>query len=271
MQKADLHLHTIYSDGNLTPEQLVQEAIKAKLSCIAITDHDCVLGIKLAQEAASSALEVIPAIELTAELNSTEIHLLGYFIDQTNEEFKVQLDRLDKIRIQRIYDMTEKLNQSGVDIKAEEVFNKSQYGCVGRLHIAQVLLEKGHVSNIYEAFNRYIGDKSPCYVGKFSLDPKQAIELIIRAKGIPVLAHPYALRNDSLVISFIEQGLKGLEVYYPEHSQIVVFKYLAMAKKYGLLVTGGSDFHGDVKPQIHVGQVSVSYKLVEKLKKERFG
>ena len=271
MQRADLHLHTVYSDGNLLPEQLVQEAIKAKLSCIAITDHDCVLAIKLAQEAAGTNLEVIPAIELTAELDTTEIHLLGYFIDLENEDLRVELEKLHKIRIQRIYDMTERLQKVGVEIAAEEVFNKSKYGCVGRLHIAQVLLEKKYVSNIYEAFNRYIGDKSPCYVGKFSLQPKQAIDLIKKAKGIPILAHPYALRNDSSILTFVEQGVRGLEVYYPEHSPLKVLKYLTIAKKYGLLVTGGSDFHGEVKPNICVGQVSISYKFVEQLKKERFG
>jgi len=271
MQRADLHLHTIFSDGDFTPEQLVQEAVKAQLSCIAVTDHDCILGIKPAQEVAPDSLEVIPAIELTAEQNSLEIHILGYFIDVNNDELNTELDRLHKVRIQRIYDMTEKLNKIAIDVSAEDVFKISQHGCVGRLHIAQVLLEKGHVSNIYEAFNRYIGDKAPCYVSKFSLNPKEAIDLIIRAKGIPVLAHPYVLRNDSLIVSFIEQGIKGLEVYYPEHSQLIIHKYLAIARKFGLLVTGGSDFHGDIKPRISVGHVKVPYKLVEKLKKERYG
>ena len=271
MQRADLHLHTIYSDGDFTPEQLVQEAIKANLSCIAVTDHDCILGVKPAREAAGESLEVIPAIELTAEQDSSEIHILGYFVDENSEELNLELEKLRKVRIQRIYDMTEKLNKIAIDVSAEDVFKKSKYGCVGRLHIAQVLLEKGHVSNMYEAFNRYIGDKAPCYVGKFSLNPKEAIDLIIRAKGIPVLAHPYVLRNDSLIASFIECGIKGLEIYYPEHSQLVVHKYLAIAKKFGLCVTGGSDFHGDVKPHIKVGQISIPYKFVERLKKERYG
>jgi predicted metal-dependent phosphoesterase TrpH len=253
---ADLHLHTIFSDGTFSPEQLVEQSNIAGLCCIAVTDHDCISGIKPTKQAAGDSLEVIPGIELTAELDSNEIHILGYFIDGESAVFKAELDKIIEIRIKRVYEILDKLKALNVDLQPQDVFGIAGQGSVGRLHIARAMVNKGIISNIYEAFSKYIGNKGPAYVGKFSLTPQAAIKLILEARGVPVLAHP---------------GLKGLEVYYPEYSEIVTDYYLQVAAKYDLLVTGGSDCHGDAKPDVKVGKVSIPYELVEKIKEQRDG
>ena len=269
MKLADLHLHTYFSDGTFSPEQLVKEAKKKGLFCISVTDHDNVSGIKPVREIAADSLEIISGIELSAEFNSKEIHILGYFIDLNSSILNEEIKKIDLIRRKRVYEILDKLRNLGVDLDPQDVFNIAGQGSVGRLHIARAMLAKGKISNIYEAFHRYIGDKSPAYVCKFSLTPEQAIKLIKEAKGVPVLAHPHALNCDELIPSFIKAGLRGLEVYYPEHSEVVIRYYLQMADKYGLLVTGGSDCHGTAKPNVTVGSVSIPYQLVEKLKEAR--
>ncbi|MFC1645724.1 PHP domain-containing protein [Candidatus Omnitrophota bacterium] len=266
---ADLHLHTYFSDGTFSPKQLVEQAKLSGLSCIAVTDHDSVSGIKPVEEAADESLEVIPGIELTSEINSNEIHILGYFIDPNYSTLIAELDKINSIRRKRVYGIVEKLKGLGVDLDPQDVFSIAGQGSVSRLHIARAMLNKGAIFNIYEAFSRYIGNKGPAYVGKFSLTPQDAIKLILEAKGVPVLAHPYNMNCDELIPSFVKAGLRGLEAYYPEYSETVVRYYLQVAKKHGLLVTGGSDCHGDAKPDVKVGKVSVPYELVEKIKKER--
>lgn len=266
MKLADLHLHTYFSDGTFSPAQLVEAAKKAGLFCIAVTDHDTVAGIGPAREAAADSLEVVAGIELTSEINSNEIHILGYFIEQNSSRLKSELDKIYGIRRNRAYDILEKLKKMGVDLDPQEVFDISGQGTVSRLHIARAMLAKGIISNIYEAFSKYIGNKGPAYVGKFSLTPQDAIKLILEIKGIPVLAHPYNSGCDELITGFVKAGLKGLEVYYPEYPDSVVNYYSQLANKHGLLMTGGSDCHGTAKPDVNVGKVSIPYELVEKLK-----
>ena len=268
---ADLHLHTNFSDGTFSPAQLVEEAKKAGLSCIAVTDHDCVLGIQPALDSAGDSLEVIPGIELTAEINSSEMHILGYFIDQNSPPLLTELDKINEIRKNRIYEILDKLKGLGIDLDPQDVFSIAGKGSVGRLHIARAMFNKGAITNIYEAFSRYIGNKGPAYVGKFSLSPKEAIKLILEAKGVPVLAHPNNYNCDEFIPSFVRVGLKGLEVYYPEYSDTITRHYLQIAEKYGLLVTGGSDCHGDAKQEVKVGKISIPYGLVEKIKEQRIG
>ncbi|MCM8780018.1 MAG: PHP domain-containing protein [Candidatus Omnitrophica bacterium] len=270
MKFADLHLHTNFSDGTYSPQELVRRAAEAGIDCIAVVDHDSVDGIKPAQEAARSKnIEVIPGIELSCEHNNSEVHILGYFIDYADVKLTDNLAFIRKIREARIYEMVEKLKASKVDIKAEDIFALSATKNVGRMHVAQALINKGYVSSAGEAFYKYIGDNSPAYVCGFKLKPKEAIELIASAKGIPVLAHPYTLGNDELIVEFIEYGLRGLEVYYPEHTNSKTIFYENMARQYGLLATGGSDCHGRAKPEISIGAVKIPYVLVEKLKEEK--
>ena len=271
MKLADLHLHTNFSDGTFTPEELVKEAINAGLSTIAITDHDTINGILPAKIAAGDILEVIPAVEMSAELDSKEFHILGYFVDLDSAVLNVQLKKMYEVRIERVYSILEKLRGLNINMEPEEVFGIAGQGTVSRLHIARALLAKGAVSNIYEAFARFIGNDGPAYVGKFSVSPLETISLIKEAGGIPVLAHPYTYNRDELIPSLIKSGLRGIEAYYPEYPKSVVQFYLKVAEKYGLLVTGGSDCHGIGKPDIKVGCVKMPYELVERLKQEKYG
>lgn len=271
MKLADLHLHTNFSDSTFSPQQLVDEAKKAGLYCIAVTDHDVTSAIAPVKEIASDSLEVIPGIELSAEIDSKEIHVLGYFIDPGCERLQEEIRKINLIRKKRVHEILDKLRNLGVDLEPDDVFSIAGEGSISRLHIARAMLSKGKISNIYEAFSRYIGNKGPAYVGKFSLTPQDAIKLIKEAKGIAVLAHPQVSNCDELLPTFVKAGLRGLEAYYPEHSEAVVKYYLQVADKYGLLVTGGSDCHGEAKSGVTVGKVSIPYELVEKLKKERYG
>jgi hypothetical protein len=267
---ADLHLHTSSSDGTFTPDELVSKALRAGLSCIAVTDHDTVevLGqaISLGEDC---GLEVLPGIELSAEYNSQEVHILGYLIDYKSPALLKQLEILKENRIKRIYRIVEKLNGLGVDLKAQDVFDISAGATPGRLHVARALVKGGFIKSIFEAFNKYIGDKGPAYVLGFRFSPSDAIKFIKDVGGISVLAHPYILHNDELILEFIRLGLRGMEVYYPEHSQGETNFYLNLAKEHNLLITGGSDCHGKAKPEVRIGSVKIPYALVEKLKEAK--
>jgi len=270
MKFADLHLHTKFSDGTYSPEELILESKKAKLSAIAVVDHDTVSGVEPAIKIAKTKdIEVLPGIELSAEYEGREIHMLGYLIDYNNSALLEKLKTLKNNRVERVYKITDKLKDMGIDLKPGSVFDISGIGIVGRLHIARALVLEGKVGSIFEAFQKYIGDKCPAYVLGFKLQPDEAIRLIKDAGGIPVLAHPYTLNNDDLIFKFIDYGLMGLEAYYPEHSQGMINFYLSLAKKHNLLVTGGSDCHGNAKTEIRIGSLKISYKLVERLKEAK--
>jgi hypothetical protein len=267
MKYADLHVHTSCSDGTYTPAQLVKEGIKRGLSALAIVDHDTTeaLAEALAQ-AQGESLEIIPGIELTAQHENQEIHILGYFLDYQNKELLEKLKLVQLNRIERVYKIIENLGELGLKLNPDTVFNISGSGTVGRMHIARALVKDGLVGSTAEAFRKYIGDKSPAYVLGFRISVPEAIKLIHAAGGVTVLAHPYMLHNDALIAEFIDYGLEGIEVYYPEHSQAMVNFYLDLAKKFNLLVTGGTDFHGSAKPQIKLGMIKIPLELVEKLR-----
>lgn len=271
MKYADLHIHTHFSDSTFSPEEVVKLAHKNHLSAISITDHDTVEAIDSAQEIAKEfAIEVIPGIELTAEIDKKEVHLLGYFIDYHDEKFLSKLRELRWVRVKRIYEMVDKLNQQGIKkMDADEVICQAGRAAVGRVHLAMVMKKLRIVSSIPEAFRKYIGDNCPAYVSKFRLSPKEAIKFILQTKGIPVLAHPYNLGKDELIPDFVNYGLMGLEVYYPEFTQATTSHYKNICKKYNLLTTGGSDDHGHAKDKILMGRIKISYELVERLKKAK--
>jgi len=270
MRYADLHVHTSESDGTFTPKQLVKEALSRGLSAIAIVDHDTVGGIPEARAAAREEdLEVIAGIELTAQHDNQEIHILGYFLDCQNKALLEKLKLVQLNRIERVHKIINNLEQEGVKLNPQAVFDISGKGTVGRMHIARALLKEGWVTTTAEAFRKYIGDKSPAYVLGFNLSPQEAINLIKGSGGVAVLAHPYMLHNDELITQLAGYGLQGIEVYYPEHSQSMVNFYLDLAKKLNLLVTGGSDFHGSVKPDIKLGAIKIPIELVEKLRQNK--
>jgi len=272
MKFADLHLHTLFSDGTYTLEELVASALKKRLSAIAVVDHDTVAGVGPAIKAAQeSDLEVLSGIELSAEYNEQEVHILGYLIDYQKKPLLEKLESLKSNRVERVHKMLAKLNNLGINLKAESVFALAANGTVGRLHVARALVKEGFAGSLFEVFQKYIGDNGPAYVCGFRFSPQEAIKFIKDSGGIPVLAHPYILKNDELIPEFVKLGLMGLEVYYPEHSQGMVNFYLELAKKYNLLVTGGSDCHGKAKPDVRIGSIKIPYELVEKLKEAKEG
>jgi len=274
--KADLHIHTNYSDGTFSPEKVVQTALSKDLSAIAITDHDTVSGNEEAIiEGKRQRLEVIPAIELSISHNSGEMHLLGYFIDYKSKELNEKLYKLREHRKQRNPKIIEKLKQLGIEVDLQQIRKNANNGNVGRPHIAAAMLEKGYVSTIKEAFDLYLKKGGPAYVPKESLSPEEGIRLIETFGGVPVLAHPYTLglsneELNKLVSRLKEIGLKGIEVYYLSHRNNNKF-YEKLADIHGLCKTGGSDFHGFDRPDIEIGtglgSSRLSYSLVEEMKK----
>jgi predicted metal-dependent phosphoesterase TrpH len=267
MRFADLHVHTIHSDGTYTPEQLVKEGLSRGISALGIVDHDTTEGLSEAlAKAQGTDLEIIPGVELTAQYENQEIHILGYFLDYRNKELLEKLKLMRQNRIERVYKIVDNLKELGLQLNPEVVFAISGKATVGRMHIARALVKEGLVGSTAEAFRKYIGDKSPAYVLGFRLSVLEAIKLIQHAGGVAVLAHPYMLHDDELIAEFAGYGLDGIEVYYPEHSQAMVNFYLDLAKKLNLLVTGGTDFHGSAKPDIKLGMIKIPLELVEKLR-----
>lgn len=270
MKFADLHLHTVFSDGTYTPQELISQSARSGLSAIAVVDHDNVDGIEPALKIAKiKDIEVLAGIELSAEYDGLEVHILGYLIDYKRKELIDRLGFLQKNRIERIYKIVDKLRNMGVALEAESVFDIARGGTVGRLHVARAMVSAGLIGSIAEAFRKYIGDKCPAYICNFRFSPIEAIKLIQEVNGIPVLAHPYTLNRDDLIPKFVDCGLMGLEVYYSEHTKGMINFYLDLAKKYNLLVTGGSDCHGNAKPEVKIGSVKIPYELVEKLKEAK--
>lgn len=265
----DLHIHTQYSDGTLAPEEVVDVAHKRGLSAISITDHDCIDGIAPSEERAKRyGMEIIPGVELTAEEDRLEIHVLGYFLDWKTEWFVKKLVQIREARVKRIYEMTSKLKDMGIEVDPQKVFALSGPGAVGRLHLATVLYNEGITSSIGDAFKKYIGEKAPCYARKFKLTPRDAIEMILKLGGVPVLAHPHVLGRDDLIPEMARNGLRGIEVYHTEHLYNATLHYEDVAFEHSLLATGGSDCHGTVKGDILIGKIKVPYSTVDNLKRE---
>ncbi len=264
----DLHVHTQYSDSTLAPEEAVDLAHQKGLSAIAITDHDCIDGIAPSVERAKKYdMEVIPGVELTAEEGNLELHILGYFIDWKTGWFDGKLKEIRVARVNRIYEMAAKLKNAGIDIDPEKVFALSGPGAVGRLHLATVLYNEGFTSSVGEAFRKYIGNNAPCCVKKFKLTPEEAIDMILKLGGVPVLAHPHVLGRDDLIPDLIKKGLRGIEVYRIEHLNVTLH-YEDIAFEHGLLISGGSDCHGMGKGDVLIGRIKLPYKMLENLRKE---
>lgn len=244
---ADLHMHTTASDGRLSPSDIIEQAIQAKLSYIAITDHDTVDGLlqlsKIPQSVPTN-LVLIPGIELSTDLADNEVHILGYYIDIFNTELRQQLDLLTVHRHERAKEIIIKLNQLGYAITYARVLELAgQVTSIGRPHIGKALVEKAYFSTISDVFTTLLNKNGPAYVPHYKLTPKQVIELIKRAGGIPILAHPGLIGDDTIVLDIIAAGIMGLEVYHPKHDEKQIQKYLTIANQHQLAITGGSDFH----------------------------
>ncbi|MDP2653963.1 MAG: PHP domain-containing protein [Candidatus Omnitrophota bacterium] len=263
-----MHIHTHFSDGTSSPREVVEEAVQARLGCIAITDHDTVDGIVPAREAAASfGLEVLAGIELSSEDAGKDVHILGYLFDLAHEGFQRAVEQFQQARTDRIHRMIEKLKTVGVDnITFEDVAALAQSRALGRLHLATVLKAKGHINDVRQAFPRYIGEGAPAYEPKFKITPEGAIDLIHQAGGIAVMAHPMVTNKDEIIPRLVEAGLDGLEVYYPNTSGTVIQFYEGIAQKHGLLRTGGSDAHGKAKRNTWIAKTMIPYDLVDRMK-----
>lgn len=268
MGQVDLHVHTNASDGYYAPRQVVEMALQLGMRALAIADHDSTDGVAEAQEAADSTpLEIVPAVEINAEFARTELHILGYYIDCQSPWLQDMLQRLRDGRLSRAQQMVKRLARIGLPLSWERVAAIAGEGsAIGRPHVAQAMLERGYVSSVQEAFFRYIGRGGPAYVERFKLSPVEAVRLVHKVGGIPVLAHPLGIMD--VVPELLPAGLAGLEAYYSGYSEEETRLVLAQAAKYRLLITGGSDFHGGgIMPETQLGSVNVPLSVVGELKR----
>lgn len=263
---ADLHLHSSYSDGTFSPQEVVARAAAQDLSPIALTDHDTVAGIPEALQAGTELkVEVIPGIELSAHELEQEFHLLGYFIRWEDPSLTRTLEGLEARRRSRLEEIVRRLEQLGVHLKLDEVLRIAGQGTVGRLHVARALLMRRVVGSVEEAFDRFLGQGRPAYVRQAPFSLSQAITVIREAEGIAVLAHPGRSGLDTLT-RLIDAGLQGIEVFHPSHSTEEVYLLTRAASEHGLLITGGSDCHGRAQGEPRLGQIRLPMTYVERLR-----
>jgi predicted metal-dependent phosphoesterase TrpH len=273
----DLHTHTTYSDGSATPEELITRAASKGASAVAVTDHDTVSGLPRARAiAARAGVELINGIEISAEYAPGTMHILGYYIDDESEELRLRLAELKQARDDRNPEIARRLQAMGFGISYEEVAGLAGNEMVGRPHFARLMVERGYARDMQDAFDRFLAKGAAAYVEKKRLSPRAAIALIHDAGGAAVLAHPYQLKlpaiedADRLVGTLAEMGLDGIEAVYSRHSEEQRELYARMAARWGLLVTGGSDYHGTYKPDIDIvkglGDLAVPYELLGELK-----
>jgi 3',5'-nucleoside bisphosphate phosphatase len=265
---ADLHLHTYFSDGNFTPEELAALGKTHGLAAMALTDHDTVEGsARMAAACRKEGIEFITGTELTAEQDGIELHLLGYAVDVENEKLLTETARFQAVRQERIREMAAKLNELGVPLQAEAVFAIANCRSPGRPHVARALVQAALCKNLDEAFERFLKKGRPAWVPKCKISAGEGIRLIQQAGGVAVIAHPGLNKTDDLIPKMVEQGLDGIECFHTKHSAAVSKHYLRLAEEFGLLVTGGSDCHGTNKGrQPLIGSVKLPYHYVEKLK-----
>lgn len=264
---ADLHLHTYFSDGTYSPEELAQQAQRQGLRAVALTDHDTVEGCAPTGSACAAAgIEFIPGTELTAEQDGHEIHILGYGIDLQDAKFLHEIGKFQAVRQNRIREMVQRLNQMNVPLEADAVFALANCRAPGRPHVARALVQAGLVGSLDEAFERFLKKNRPAWVPKFKMSAANATELIHQSGGVAVMAHPGLNRSDEVIPAMVEAGLDGIECFHTKHSQSTSEHYVQIAERFHLLITGGSDCHGSSKGRPVIGSVRLAYEHVEKLK-----
>lgn len=268
MSRIDLHIHSAASDGRFSPAEIVAKCVAAGLTVIAITDHDTVDAVAPALEAAGAfpRLKLIPGVEISTDVPRGEVHVLGYFVDHADQRLLAALEKMRDSRWERARQMVATLASLGCQIDWERVLEISGGGAVGRPHVAQALLERGYVESFKEAFIRYIGRDGPAYVERDKITPDEAVELILQSRGLPVLAHPLTIPDPERMVDRLkEAGLIGIEAYYAGYSQEDVRFLVSLADRYGLITTGGTDYHGLDAAETALGDVDVPIESVERL------
>lgn len=275
----DLHVHSNASDGTFTPTELMYEAKSANLSAIALTDHDTTDGIPEAMEAAKElGIELIPGVELSTEFEGKEIHVLGLYIDTGHPALQKRMADFRDSRDNRNVYMLEKLRAEGFDITQEALESAYPDAVITRAHIARFLFDKGYIPDIKTAFELYIGEGCRCYVPRPKVTPMDAVDYIIEAGGVPILAHPVVYKMEKadllrMIRLMKDHGLVGMEAIYSENTAGEEQEYKALARSEGLLITGGSDFHGTNKPHLKLGvgrgNLYIPYALLDAIKQAR--
>jgi len=269
VSKIDLHLHSTASDGRFSPEEIVRKSAEQGLTVIALADHDNVDGVAPALAAARAlpGLKVIPGVEISTYVPRGEVHILGYFIDYTSEELRVRLERMCNSRRDRAQRMIAKLGDLGIHIEWERVQEIAGTGSIGRPHIAQAMLAKGYVDSVSQAFAKYLGRDGLAYVEGVKMIPVEVVGLILRANGLPVLAHPLTVDNLETVVTELKAaGLVGIEAYYKEYTAEEVAGLVGLADRNHLITTGGSDYHGlEVDTETMIGGAEVPIEAAERL------
>ncbi|MBU0694058.1 MAG: PHP domain-containing protein [Candidatus Omnitrophica bacterium] len=269
-KRCDLHIHSIFSDSDTDIEGIFKAAKAKGLTCLAITDHDTVRGIETAKIYSKIYnIELVEAIELSAQEQAVEFHILGYFIDSEDKKLTEDLIEVEKLRRERFLIMVEKLNSLGIKIEKEEILSKVKGAIPTRLHLGMYLVEKKIVGFLWEAFKKYLSPGKPAYAAHFKYSVKEAIHLIKDCQGLAFLAHPQPFCTQPRIEEFISYGLDGLEVVYPRFSRAKISLYEGVADKAGLLKSGGSDAHGSYKEFTEIGGVTIPYLWVEEMKRYR--
>ena len=266
---ADLHLHTTFSDGTYSPEELVGHAQRQGLDALALTDHDTVEGCARTAVACKQAgIEFIPGTELTAEVDDRELHLLGYFIDTAHPPLLVAMAKFQAVRQNRIREIVARINELGIPLDAGAVFALANCRSPGRPHVGRALVQGGFCANMDEAFERFLKKNRPAWVPKFKISASNAIALIHQASGLAVMAHPGLNNSDEIIPELVAAGLDGIECFHTKHTPAISKRYVQLARQHHLLVTGGSDCHGMNKGKPLIGTVKLPYENVQLLKKK---
>jgi len=264
---ADLHVHTLCSDGLRTPTQAVEEARDAGLQALGLTDHDTVDGLTEANEVgARLGIEIITGTELSAHIKEREVHILGYCFDWQDSDLIATLNQVHQHRYERGIAIVERLNDLNIDVTIEEVLNQAKGSPLGRPHIAAAMVKRGLVRSKDEAFNRYIGDRGPAFSPKPYTAAADVIDLIHRARGVAILAHPGASMPESIVTQLVADGLDGIEVFHPAHQPPQIEYYMQLVNRHNLLMSGGSDSHGDAEGT-RIGEYGIGYEAIEAMRK----
>jgi predicted metal-dependent phosphoesterase TrpH len=264
---ADLHLHTLFSDGTFTPEELAARGKDFGFAAMSLTDHDSVEGCERMDIACRSlGIKFIPGVELTAEFEDKEVHLLGYYIDLHNKKLLAEIKKFQTVRQDRIREMTNRLNQLNIPLRSETVFAIANCCAPGRPHVARALIQEGLCSSMDEAFNRYLKKGRPAWVPKRKISALDAIALIHQAGGFAIVAHPALNQGDEIIAPLAAQGVDGIECFHTKHTAKISRHYLNMADHFNLLVTGGSDCHGFSKGKPLIGTVKLPGIYLQKLR-----